>query len=478
MSRWWTTRTASGAPAFLRRWLNVAIALAVGLGAFGVFATATFRTGPAAFSIDLDPAIAGRTSVVLPPFGRVGARTHIAPLNMRVALEEIDVLALEALADEGIPDGAAQELYRRDFLRGAVRSALTGLLAAVLAAAVVGWGLARRWATAALSAAVTFALVLSVLVWTTATFDLSAFRSPQYVGAVKYAPALVSLVERRVKDVDSLRRQIEKTAKDLATYYRAPQSFQTGGGMRGTLRVLHVSDIHLDPVGLRLARDLAREFDVAFVIDTGDINLYGSRVEASVVASGIPSGLPRVFVPGNHESPAVVRALEALPNVQVLDERATVVSGVRIYGIPDPGASTGAFEAGSAAQLREAGRLAARRLRERLASGEPTPTVIAVHNPLVELELGGIAPLVLSGHTHTPKLRESDGTWFLNSGSTGGVHFTELRSDPHIPHSASVLYFTAELPRRLIAIDRIEVLGTELSSSVTRQVVAPELLPN
>lgn len=453
----------------------IAAVIAAGLVAFGVFASSQFRAGPARFAVDVRPALPGTSIVVLPPFGSVSARTHAAPLQVRVSLRELDIAALERLAEEGAPDAEALDAYRADFTRGVTRSGLRGLAAATVAAGLVGWALRRRWREAAIAALVGVLLPAALLGWVRADFDADAFRSPTYRGAVTYAPALIDLVQQRFTTVESLRRQVEKTAKDLAAYYRAPQSLSTGGALPNTVRVLHVSDLHIDPVGLALAEDLAREFDVAFVIDTGDVNLYGSSIEASLVASELPTGPPRVFVPGNHESPDVVSALADLPNVRVLDETATVVAEVRVFGVPDPRSLVPDFEAESAS-AREKGERVADELRARLAAGEPTPAVIAVHDPAMERAFAGLAPLVLSGHTHTPSLEERDATWFLNSGTTGGVDFSGLRAEPHIPHSASVLYFTAELPRRLVAIDQIEVYGADRSSSLKRTVVEPELV--
>ncbi len=51
-----------------------------------------------------------------------------------------------------------------------------------------------------------------------------------------------------------------------------------------------------------------------------------------------------------------------------------------------------------------------------------------------------------------------------------------MRPEPHIPHSAPVLYSTAELPRRLAAIDQIEVYGVAGHSSLRRTVNDTELL--
>jgi hypothetical protein len=199
-------------------------------------------------------------------------------------------------------------------------------------------------------------------------------------------------VQRRTERVDDLRRQIEKLVRDLNGYYRAPQSFAAAGALPDTVRVLHVSDVHLDPVGLTLTREIAAEFDVAFIIDTGDINHYGSDVEAMVVASEVPTGWPYVFVPGNHDSPAITAALDALPHVTVLDETSTVEAGIRVFGVADPASRRHRCRVRRERDARGGARAIAARLQLRMRSGEETPTVVAMHNPGMAEPFTGVVP--------------------------------------------------------------------------------------
>lgn len=463
-------------PQWVRITLSLALAATVGLAAFAGFARASFVVGPGRVSIALAPSLSGSTEVALPPFGAITGHTHVAPLAVRFALLEVDLPQLEELAVTGIPDQSVIDGLVTDLRRGANRAVWIGLSAALVAAGFVGWALRHRWRLV-VSSALVGAIVPGVLVaWTVAGFQPAAFENAQFRGAVSYAPSLIALVERRVASVGTLRGQIGKLTKDLASYYAAPQSFASAGSLDGTYRVLHISDVHLDPVGLQLAEDLARDFDASLIVDTGDINHYGSDVEAGVLSSMLSTDVPRVYVPGNHDSPAVIDALAAIPGVTVIGEPGTViVDGLRLFGVPDPGARTTAVEPEGEGYA-ELGRVQADALRASIESGEPTPTIVLVHAPRVGEAFEGLTPLVLSGHTHTPELEQRGGTWFLNSGTTGGIHFSELRNDPHIPHGASVLYFTENLPRRLVAIDRIEVYGIAGQSSLSRTIVAEELL--
>lgn len=466
---------AARVPVPARVVLSLALAAFVGLAAFAGFARHTYPVGPARVIAEVAPSLGGLTDVTVPPFGTISAATHTAPLRLRLTLAEVDLPALQELALAGVPDAAVQDRLRDEALGGARRALLEGLLAAALAAGFVGWSLRHRWKMVAASSAVGVLVPALLLAWAFAGFDLNAFQTPTYRGAVSYAPSLIELVQRRADRVDDLRRQIEKLVRDLNGYYRAPQSFAAAGALPDTVRVLHVSDVHLDPVGLTLTREIAEEFDVSLIIDTGDINHYGSDVEAAVIASEIPTSWPYVFVPGNHDSPAISDALDALPQVTVLDATSTVEAGIRIFGVADPASRGMGVEPDGDAMRTEARRIAAQ-LQLRMRSDEETPTVIGIHNPAMAEPFTGIAPLVLLGHTHTPALIERGGTWFLDNGTTGGIHFSDLRPDPHIPHSASVLYYTTGMPRRLVAIDQIEVHGIVGQSSLRRTIIAPELL--
>lgn len=452
------------------------IAAAVGLAAFAGFARHTFHVGPARVSAFAAPALAPDMTVSVPPFGSVSARTHASLLSLRVSLDEVDIPQLETFALDGVPSRDVLDSWAAAVRAGFGRAFAKGLFAAFLAGAFVGWSLKRGWRWVLSSAAVAAlvpAVLLSVML---STLSLDAFNTPTFRGAVSYAPSLIELVQQRAQKVDSLRDQVGALTRDLARYYQAPQSFAAAGALDGTYRVLHVTDMHLDPVGLRLAEELANNFDASLVIDTGDINHYGSEAEAAVVASQIPTSVPQLFVPGNHDSPAVVAALDALPQVTVIAGRSVEVDGLRVFGVADPSSAGSGLEP-DPGLLRTDARAAADSLAAGVASGEATPAIIAIHNPAMREPFLGMAALILAGHTHTPVLEMRDGTWYLNSGTTGGIHFSKMRTDPHIPHTASILYYSAELPRRLIAIDQVEVYGLAGQSSVRRTVIEESLVP-
>lgn len=443
--------------------LAVIVAVALGTFAFSLSAQSQAMIGPVTIGVKLVPAVDGQTTLEFPPFGRVIADTHVGPLSGTARLDEVDLQQLQELAVAGeLPAAEIQEWAAA--LRWLVgRAALIGLAVGLFTACAAAWLLTHSWRATMVSAILVMALPGIALGVSVESFDEQAFVEPTFEGALSYAPGAFALVQQKVTDIRSLQEQAGQLAADLAGYYGTAQSLAPGGTLPDTVRVLHVSDLHLDPVGLQLTIDLANAYDVALVIDSGDISYFGSDQEALLAAAQI-SSRPYIFVPGNHDSGIVVESLSSLPNVTVLDGETTITaSGLVVLGVGDPVGDDSEYEPDA-----EASEQAGEEAAELFAY---TPIDIAVvHAPAAGKAFDGIVPLVLSGHTHTPSLKLGD-TVFENSGTTGGVHFSDLTSDPHIPNSASILYFSVSEPGRLVAIDQIEVFGKTRQSSIRRTII-------
>ena len=177
----------------------------------------------------------------------------------------------------------------------------------------------------------------------------------------------------RLANIERLRDQAEKVARDLTSYYADERSLGSGGSMAGTYRVLHVTDQHLDPVGAELAAELVRSYRVSLVIDTGDMSVLGAEIEGRAIESLVDTAVPRVYVPGNHDSAVTMDALRAIPGVTVVETATVVVEGLRIFGVEDP------FSRGFGLQpepgaIEDATRLAYGGSRRRCARGRRRPT--------------------------------------------------------------------------------------------------------
>lgn len=461
-----------------------AILLAIVLGAiaFSAAARGDIVVGPMTLSVAVTPSRSPGTVVELPPFGSIEASTHKGPVRLSVRLREIDLTRAQQLLETTqalTPSVLGLDVTEASQVKGLVpllwRVFGGGLVAAALAGLLVAFALRRDRRMIAVAVAFAMGVPAASAGIAYATWDVSTFREPTLHGNLVYAPQLIDMFSVRVGDIQELRKQAATVANQLAAYYANNRLLASGGALPGTFRVVHVTDLHLDPVGAQLGRSITASYDASMVINTGDLPVFGSPVEGAAFASLIETDVPYVYLPGNHDSATSLDALRAL-GVTVLATGTVEIEGLTIYGVPDP-ASYGFGVEPEAAPIESAGRAAYSRLATAVASGESTPDVVAIHNPLMAPPFLGHVPLILEGHTHRSTFAVENGTVLLNSGTLGGMPYdTSMTGQRTVPYSASVLYFTQGRPRELVAIDRIDVFS-DGSTTVSRQVIDEALLP-
>ena len=411
----------------------------------------------------------GETDIELPPFGRLSADTHTAPLKLDATLIEVHVAQLTQALREGPLDQLAQVIrteaiaaIRRHLLKVLVIAGLSGLVLA----AVVFRRDPRAILTAVLAAilAVGGAEVLSAL-----TYRTQAFASPTYSGSLALAVRLIP-PGAAVESFDAFQDQLTRVVNGAVEAYSSIQTNPVGRA--GEIRVLHISDMHLAPLGYQFAKQIARGFDVDFVIDTGDTTSWGTEAE-NVVADLFRSyDKPIVWVRGNHDSLKLQSELDDIDNVHVLDGSSVEIDGLRIYGLghPVPPAITREI---SDEDFEAAARSMDERVVDDVEAMGPID-IIAVHDDRMAEEAAGLVPLVLSGHFHVQSTRVIAGTIFLRAGTTGASAFGTFETDEGIPLSAEVLYFEPGTPPRLIAFDLIDQSPKTGSLTVQRVLIEQE----
>ena len=426
------------------RWAHVVGPILIGIAgaaiALQAFAKTTIDAGP--FQVQLE-ADFGRsvTDISLPPLGRLRADTHVAPLHLRASLKEVDVEALQEGLRRGIDSVAAE--VERNTLAAAGRFAGLVILVGIAGAGALGLTAFRNRWISVLRATVggLLAVVLSVGL-TAMTFDASAFQAPSYTGSLRLVPQLFGPVEGAIERVGYFRDELRRVVAGAARAYAAVESNPLGRG--DEIRVLHISDIHLSTLGFGFAQELARSFDVDFVIDTGDTISFGSPNEQFILPEIARFKLPYVWVRGNHDSTAFQQAVARLDGTFVLDGQTAEVDGFTIYGLGDPNFVD---RRGSPATDEEVLRLvgdAATRVAEDVSALPAPPDILLVHDDRMALGVAGKVPLVLSGHFHENRDEVIDGTVFLRVGSTGGASPTGFTAEGVVPFSAEVLYFRGD----------------------------------
>lgn len=410
----------------------------------------------------------GTTVFVAPPLGTVSADTHVAPLRLELELRSIDVAALEQeLAAGGfVPQDTIARI--EDDLRGVARRLVIQVTAAsIIVALVVAAVLPhRRPSSFALAAAGGLVAASLALGTTIATYDQEAFDEPSFTGALARAPAVLEALDRGEAGFDELGSRYEALAgriSELLSLATQPATTTT----EDDVTLLHVSDIHSNPLGLEVVKRLERTFDVDAIVDTGDLTSFGQPVEARLGDLLDKVESPYLFVPGNHDSPANRREIDETSKAVLLDQETVEVDGVEILGWADPTFTADneiSTEEGNEARVAEAGVVAD-------AVEELGPDVLAVHDARLAEDSLGLVPLVLTGHTHERSSEEIDGTLVLTVGSTGATGLGSFLVESDLPYEAQVIHLSDGVPR---VVDYIKFFGLGEEFEVDREVIETE----
>ena len=465
------------------RILLVLAALAGAWLAVTVAGNTPVRLGPVAAHASLRPSWTGDTVVEVPPLGLLRLDTHDGPVQLHVRVDGLDPDQTGAvIADPTQLRGLEQHIVddARSSLRTLlVRTVVVGLLGgALLPLAVTRWprGAGRRAGLGAGVAAV--ALGLSAAAGA-ATYNPAALSTPTYSGLLVNLPSLVGDVRSIVTNFSAYRAELARLVTNVSRLYETTLTLPTYDPAPDTVRLLVVSDIHLNPASWRIIDSTIDQFHIDGVVDAGDVADHGFPAENQLFVPEIRSlGVPYIYVRGNHDSQATAAAIGALPNGSVLEGTTALVDGIRILGVGDPrftpdkdtrDGTTPATVGGAGGQL------AARAWA--LASAGERVDVALVHDPTAARQLDGTVPLVIAGHVH----RRHDetlarGTRLFVQGSTGGSGLRALEREQPTPVTLSVLYLDRRTGR-LQAWDDISLggLGESSATIVRHQVPAAEL---
>jgi predicted MPP superfamily phosphohydrolase len=434
--------------------------------------------GPFDTTLSARPALGGDTTVELAPLGSLAMKTHRGPLALNLRVDELRVDEARAIANDPTQIDDLEQSLTEDTGEAVRRLAVRVGLAMVIGAtalATLRRPRIRSALTGALTGVAMFTLAATI---TLATWRPEALAEPRYSGLLSMAPQAVGDARDVADRFTQYRTQLTALVQNVATLYETAEGLQSFQPDPTTIRVLHVSDLHLNPEAFDLIDQLVTQFGVDVVVDTGDINDWGTSFETSFVSRIGELDVPYVFIRGNHDSSITAEAVAAQPNALVLDGGRANVEGVAFWGIGDPRFTPDrSDDDGDAEAEAEEQRDIMKRFSTTVAGrldddGASSVDVVLVHDPAAAAQLEDTVPLVLAGHTHEPDDRKLGSTTLLVEGSTGGAGLRGLQRDEAVPLTTSVLYLDADT-QRLQAYDRISVggLGTG-TASIERHVVA------
>lgn len=445
--------------------LLVMVTVGIGLTAFGGMKA---EFGPFAVRLAFAWGWPGESRLVIPPLGEITAYTHRWPVVLSATLERIDLPLLQhellgVSASRDYLAGLLLEL-RGHLYRFLVRLCLVGGGAGLLAGLLFG---ERRFAAWWRTAGVGALLVLFIMGGVLAGFDQEAFKNPRYEGALEVAPWALSLIEEGLNRLPEFSLRLAEVAGKMDTVFAGVNTLSPLANVEGELKVLHVSDIHNNPAAVEFIEKVIAGFGVDLVIDTGDLTDYGTALETELNRRINNLGVKYLFVPGNHDSAAVVAHLRKYKNVIVMSKRIYETHGLTIMGWPDP-ASTGTERLLPGDDELKA---EAENLRAYLEAADREIDLLAVHNRKLVTPLPAGVPVVLYGHDHKMAIGEVDGTVLVNAGTTGAAGLRGLGNEK-IPYSVALLRFNRKDGRyRLVAVDSIQVFSLHGKFILERTVV-------
>nr|WP_254712151.1 metallophosphoesterase [Streptomyces sp. TRM64462] len=446
----------------------------------GLLVVGSVRTpvGPMDTSMTLRPSLTGGTKINVSPLGALELDSHVAPIRLDVDVDELDPDRSRALVERPELIAGLQEEITRDVERGTRELAVRSCVAVVSGATALGLAVYRRPRRALAAGGLALALLAASGASAYATWNPKSVLEPRFSGLLTSAPSVVGNARSIVTEFDVYQKELARLVTNVTKLYDAASTLPTYQPDPETIRVLHVSDIHLNPAAWHIIRSLVEQYGIDLIIDSGDTMDHGSAAENVFLDPISNLGAPYLWVRGNHDSAATQEYLRRLRNVHVLDGgRAVTVAGVRVAGIGDPQFTPdrSVLPAGDDAE-REAGRRLAYALRTQARAGAPVDIAVA-HNPVAAHETDGAVPLVLAGHLHR-RVNEvlPLGTRLKIEGSTGGGGLRAVEKEEPEKVHASVLYLDRDT-RRLQAWDEITLGGLGLTTAEVSRRVPEELLP-
>lgn len=454
----------------LKYWLGIILLSLIGSIFFlNLMGNITFNFEALEFKLGIQVFSRGCTDINIPPIGTVRAKTHLLPIRISFTLQNIDLKLLETLLETAPEKEQLFEDFKREisnildiyFLKLFVISALGGMLGSIL--------FERNQIKPLLYSALVGVLFCTlILVGTVATYDISTFQNPEYQGALEAAPWMMGLAEQAFVQLNTLGEQLQIMAQNIYLLFEKINTMESLSTAEGTIKILHVSDLHNNQAALKFINQVINSFNVDLVIDSGDLTDYGTPIEAQILDYLADFPVPYLFVAGNHDSTAIINKLEQFSQVKVLNEGVLEIAGLKIIGLADPASLTNDIVPAE----KEMVEVYQNKLKELWENNRAlSPQIAVIHNYKIGQVLAGKVPLILHGHDHGCKIYNDQGTLVIDAGTSGAAGIRGLQATKEIPYTVVLLHFQKE--EENLKITAIDTITFHLTSGFTldRQVI-------
>ena len=420
--------------------LTTVLALVGATVALWLIGPVRVAVGPVTTGVSVTPALGGPVTLDLAPLGQVEIAPTYAPIRLRAEVADLDPAAVSDV----VTKGRAPELD----LGSTLPRTLIGAIVTYVGVAALGAGLVagigrRSWRHGVAGACIPF-LALSACAWiglfTLNVDELADTRTTGVLGLVPDGAAnAAQFFDDRDRFADNVAANTEATTDLYAGLFGMADPDHPD-----VVRILHISDLHLNSAALAFAGRLATTFDVDVVANTGDDADWGSDVESEILGGPVGLDVPYLWVRGNHDT-AVTQTANAGEGAVVLDGTETTVDDLVFFGVGDPTFSPKLDKAVvKEGQTAFKQRWSTETMLPLLAAQPQRPDVVMTHDPAMTDAIEPKPPLRLAGHTHKRKVSggtNPDGTpWVLVvNGSTGGAGLRVLDRKEENPMSAVII---------------------------------------
>lgn len=450
---------------YLKKIAVLLLIAGVSLSCIQIFAQTSFEYDSFSFNIRTELNWNGGTSIVIPPVGQLFFKSHLTPWQLIITLNEINFTSLEQQLESLPPKQQWLEVLQVEAMNAILTLFslvfLFGVSAGLLTLLILRIHPLNRMFWYGLSTSI---LVVLTLIGTTVfSFNRDAVKHPQYQGVLESAPWAMDLVTMSLDNLEVIGSSLRKISEGMPRLYQQAAQMKNLGELQPDLTILHVSDIHNNPAAFDLINQLSSNFEVDFIIDTGDLTDYGTALEARITEEIAKLNLPYVFIPGNHESPLIIDRLRQLKNVKIISDGVLKIQGLTILGLADPASVR--FNPDVDNELEKVGQY----LTDKVMAQATPPDILAVHNLKIATDLIGQLPVILCGHTHSYQLKIEKGTIIHNTGTTGAAGARGL-TPQGVPYSAALVHWkkAADNRLKLVAIDSIKINGMEGRFTIDR----------
>src|SRR5690349_20779958 len=240
---------------FRRPWARRArIGAAVALISIGgvvigtmLFAHANINVGPFRAEMSISPSIQGGTEVDIPPLGSLHLDSHDGPIHLKVNLAALDQNRTEALIDDPTAISSAGENAVDDVRTGVIRLGVRALGIAVLSALILSALIFRDVRRVAAAGVTALLVTLGSLGLAAFTLRPDSIAEPRYEGLLVNAPAVVGDARRIADNYGRYADQLQELVSNVSRIYTTVSALPVFEPSGNTTRLLHVSDLHLNP---------------------------------------------------------------------------------------------------------------------------------------------------------------------------------------------------------------------------------------